>query len=183
MVFAELPLSINTWCMLNSSILSIITSGLSWGCLTPWASFSEKTMFGSLYLDIFQGGNRECTLFASRACAFFSDLEDPPTTNPPKIIIISPMGALLPPISGSFSFSSLYCLLYDSILRTNFCNFPWRIKVSTWSFRCLHLSMRCPWSWWNLPYLLLSLTSVGAWIGLAHCDWFLHLFFFQSSLL
>ena len=35
-------------------------------------------------------------LFTSLAYAFFSDLENPFTTNPPEIILISPMGALLP---------------------------------------------------------------------------------------
>ena len=54
-------------------------------------------IFGSLYLDIFEGGNCECMLFMSLAYAFFSDLEDPYVTNPPEIILISPMGALLPP--------------------------------------------------------------------------------------
>ena len=95
----ELPLSISTQCMLNFSILSIITSGLSWGCLTPRASFSEKTMSVSLYLGVFEGGNRECMMFTSLAYALFSDQEDPPTTNPSEIILISPMRALLPPLS------------------------------------------------------------------------------------
>jgi len=63
-------------------------------------------------------------LFTSLAYAFFSDREDSPTTNTPEIILISPMGALLPPVSSSFSFSSLCCLLYSFVLRTNFCNFP-----------------------------------------------------------
>ena len=132
-------------------------------------SFSEKTMSNLLNLDIFEGGNHECMLFTSLAYAFFSDLEDPPATNPPKIIIISPMGALLPPVSGSFFFSFLCCLLYSFVLHTNFCNFPWQINVSTWSFRCLHSPVWCSWSWWNLQYLLLSLTFVGAWMGLGHC--------------
>ena len=87
-------------------------------------SFSKKTMFGSEYLGIFKGGNDVCTLFTSLAYAFFSDLEDPPTINSLEIILISPMGALLPPVSGSLSFSSLRCLLYDSVLHTNFYNFP-----------------------------------------------------------
>ena len=96
-MFAKLPLFISTRCMLNSSILNIITSGSSWGCLMPRASFLENMIFGSLYLDIFEGGNCECMLFMSLAYAFFSDLEDPYVTNPPEIILISPMGALLPP--------------------------------------------------------------------------------------
>ena len=43
------------------------------------------------------------------------------------------------------------------------------MSVSTWSFRCLHSSVRWSWSWWNLQYLLLSLTFVGTWMGLSHC--------------
>ena len=109
-----------------------------------------------------------CTLLTSLAYAFFSDLEDPPATNSLEIILISPMGALLPPVSGSLSFSSFRCLLYGSVLHTNFCNFPWRINVSTWSFKCLHSLVQCLWSWWNLQYLLLSLTSAGVWMGLGH---------------
>ena len=50
-----------------------------------------------------------------------------------------------------------------------FCNFPCRIKVSIWSFKCLHSSVRCSWSWWNLQYLLLSLLSIGVQIGFCHC--------------
>ena len=101
-------------------------------------SFSEKTMPSSLYLGIFKGRNHECTLFTSLAYAFFRYLKDPSTTNPLEIIIISPMGVLLPPISSFFSFSSLFCLLYGSVFCTNFCNFSWQINISTWSFRCLH---------------------------------------------
>ena len=56
-----------------------------------------KKMSGSLYLGVFKGGNRKCMLFTSLVYAFFSDLEDPLATNLPEIILISPMGALLPP--------------------------------------------------------------------------------------
>jgi len=62
-------------------------------------------------------------LFTFLAYAFFSDLEDAHATNPPEIILISPMGAYCPPVFGSLSFSFLCCLLYSSVLRTNFCNF------------------------------------------------------------
>ena len=119
MLFVELPLSISTQWILNSSILSIITCGSSWGCLTPQASISEKTMSDSLHLGIFEGENREWTLFTSLVYAFFSDLEDPPTTNPLKIILISPMRAFLPLVSSSLFFSSLCCHLYDSNLQTS----------------------------------------------------------------
>ena len=36
-------------------------------------------------------------MFTTLAYAFFSDLEDFPTTNPPKIILISPIGGLIAP--------------------------------------------------------------------------------------
>ena len=47
MIFAELPLSISTWWMFNSSTLSMITSGSSWGCLMLRLSLSVKTISGS----------------------------------------------------------------------------------------------------------------------------------------
>ena len=54
-------------------------------------------MSNSLHLCVFKGGNREWTLFTSLAYAFLNDLEDPLTTNPPEIILISLMGAFPPP--------------------------------------------------------------------------------------
>ena len=93
----KLPLSTSTWWILKSSNLSIITSELSWGCLTMRASFSKKMIFGLLHLGVFEGRNCEWTLYTSLAYAFFHDLEDPLTTNPLEIIFISPMGAFLPP--------------------------------------------------------------------------------------
>ena len=53
-------------------------------------------MSSSLYLGSFEGGNCGCTLFTYLAYAFFRDQEDPHATNPPEIILISPMEALLP---------------------------------------------------------------------------------------
>ena len=54
-------------------------------------------IFGSLHLGVFEGRNHEWTLFTSLVYAFFTKLVDPLTTNPPKIILISSMGAFLPP--------------------------------------------------------------------------------------
>ena len=143
---AMLPLSISTRCMLNSSILSIITSRSLWGCLIPRVSFSEKTMSSLLYLGVFEGGNHGYTLFNSLTYAFFSGLEDPPITNPPKIIFIFPIGALSPLSLSPFPSlpSVVFCMALFFV--QNFAIFSWRISVSTWSFRCLHSSMQCPWS-------------------------------------
>ena len=55
------------------------------------------------------------------------------------------------------------------VFLTYFCNFPCQIKVFTWSFKCLHSSVRCLWPLWNLQYLLLSLLSIGVLIGFGHC--------------
>ena len=145
MISAELLLSTNTQWMLNSSILSIITTRSSWGCLMSQASFSKKIMSSSLLRGIFKDENHEWTLFTSLAYAFFSVLKDPPVTSPLVIILISPTGAFLPSVSYSLSFSSFCCCLYGSIFCTNFCNFPCRIKVSTWSFKCLHSLVWSPW--------------------------------------
>ena len=49
-----------------------------------------------------------------------------------------------------------------------FCNFPCRIKVSTWSFICLHSLVWCLWSRWNLQYLLVSLLSTRELFGFGH---------------
>ena len=94
--------------------------------------------------------------------AFFKDFKDTPATCPPAIILISPTGAWLSSISCSLSFPTFWCHLYESIFHTNLCSFPCRIKVFIWSFRCLHSFVRCLWSWWNLQYLFLSLTSAEA---------------------
>ena len=159
---AELPLSTSNRWMLNSSILSIITNKSSWGCLTLQASFLIKMISSSLLLSVFNDWNHEWMLFTSLAYAFFNELKDPFITSPPEIILISPMEAFMPSVSCSLSFSSFCWRQYGSIFHTNFCNFPWRTRVSTLSFKCLHSSMWCPWSWWNLQYLFLSFTFNGA---------------------
>lgn len=108
-------------------------------------------------------------LFTSLAYVFLRDFKDPPATSPPKIILISPTEAFLPSVSCSGPLLFLCCHLYVFVFCINFCNFPWRINISTWSFRCLQSSVQCPWSWWNLQYLFLSLTSTRAYIGRGHC--------------
>ena len=157
MISAKLLLSINTQGMLNSSTLSMITSGSSWGFLMPWPFLSEKTISSSSFLGIFIGGSHEWTLFISLSYAFFKDFNIPLAISSPEIVFISSAGGLVSPISRVLSWSSFFWYLCGSVFLTYFCNFPCQNKVSTWSFKCLHLLVRCPWSWWNLQYLLLSL--------------------------
>ena len=70
MISVELPLSMSTRWMLNSSTLSMITCGSSWGYLMPWLSLSEKTISGSSFFGIFIGRTRKWTQFISLPCAF-----------------------------------------------------------------------------------------------------------------
>ena len=161
-------MSMSTWWMLNFSTLSMIISGLLWGSLMPRLSLSGKTILGFSFLGVFIGGSREWTLFISLPCAFLRDFNVPPIVIPPEIIFISLVGSLMSPISGVLSWSSFYWYLYGFVFLTYFCNFPCRIKVSTWSFKCLHLLVRCSWFWWNLQYLLLSFLSTGVLIGFGY---------------
>ena len=95
MISVELPLSMSTRWMLNSSTLGIITNRSLWSCLIPRLSLSEKTMLDSSFFGIFIGGSREWTLFISLPCTFFRDFSVPPTVSPPEIVFISPAGDLL----------------------------------------------------------------------------------------
>ena len=107
-------------------------------------------------------------LFISLPCAFFKDFNVPPTVSPLDVVFISPAGGLVSPISRVLSWSSFRWYLCGSTFLTYFCNFPCQIKVSTWSFKCLHSSIRCLWSWWNLHYLLLFFLSNGLLFGFGH---------------
>ena len=121
------------------------------------------------FFNIFNRGSREWTLFISLPCAFFKYVNIPSAVNPHDIIFISPVRGLLSLTSGVLSWSSFRWYLWGSVFLTYFYNFPCWIKVSTWSFRCLHSSVWCSWSWWNLQYLFLSLLSTGVLIGFSHC--------------
>ena len=168
MMSAKLSLSISTQWMLNSSTLSMITIGSSLGCLMPQPSFFKKTISGSSFFGIFIGGSHEWILFISLLWAFFRDFSVPPAVSPPEIVFISPTGGLLSPAPWFLSWSSFHWYLWGSVFLTYFCNFPCRIKVSIWFFKCLHLSVQCLWSWWNLQYLFLSLLSAGVLIDFGH---------------
>ena len=137
MIFAELPLSMSIRWMLNSSTLSVITNRSSWGCLIPKIS-------GSSFFGIFIRGSCEWTLFIFLPCAFFKDFSILPTISSLEIFFISPAGGLLSLTSRVLSWSSFHCYLWGSIFLTYFCNFPYRIKISTWSFKCLHSLVQCP---------------------------------------
>ena len=134
----------------------------------PWPSLSEKTISSSSFLGIFIGRSREWMLFISLSYSFFKDFNIPLAVSPPEIFFISSTGGLVSPISGVLSWSSFRWYLCGSVFLMYFCNFPCRIKVSTWSFKCLHSSVWCPWSWWNLQHLLLSLLYNGVLIGFGH---------------
>ena len=103
---AVLPLSICTWWMLNSSTLSMITSGSSWGCLMLQLSLSEKTISSSSLLGIVIRGSGEWTLFIIFSWDFFKDFSVLPTINPLEIVFISLAGGLLSPSSQFLSLSS-----------------------------------------------------------------------------
>ena len=133
------------------------------------SSLSKKTILGSSFFSIFIGRSREWTLFISLPLAFFKEFSVLPAVSPPEIVFISPAGGLLSPTPWVLSWSSLRWYLWDSVFLTHFYNFPYRIKVSTWSFKCPHLLVRCPWPWWNLQYLFLSLFSTGVLIDFSHC--------------
>ena len=116
--------------VLNPSIISIMTIGLSCGCFTPLASSSEKTMSVASLLWCFVGGII-WTLLTCLYCDFLRDLKDPPIVRPPLIILISPIAVFSPShgLSSSLDFSSdlvwssCFGRLYVFFL-TNFCNFP-----------------------------------------------------------
>ena len=107
--------------MLNSSILSMITSGLSWGCLMPRLSLSEKIISGSLFFC-----HLHRTLFISLPCAFFRDFNVPPTVSPPEIVFISLAGVWYPlspefclghPFIGTCVVLSFWCTFATSLAR------------------------------------------------------------------
>ena len=134
-----------------------------------WPSSFEKTISSSSFFGIFIEGSHELMLFISLPYAFLKDFNVPPVVSPPEIVYISPTGGLVSHISRVLSWLSFRWYLCGSIFLTYFYNFPCRIKVSTWSFKCLHSSVWCPWSWWNLHDLLLFLLSSGVLISFSHC--------------
>ena len=146
---AELPLSTRILLVLNPSIFSIITKGSLWGCLTPLASTSLKDMSQSVCC-CFNGGI-VWTLFTCLWYAFLRDLNDPPENGPPIIVFISPITSyggwderlsLLEKDSCWLLLPSLN-FLYSPFF-AYFCNFPFRINSSIYSFRSLQSSLLWP---------------------------------------
>ena len=142
----ELPLSIRTLLVLNPSIMSMITKGLSCGCFTPLASSFENRM--SLSVILYLRGGILWTLFTYLYCDFLRDIKDPPVDGPSMIIFISPIAfcALLNVLSSSLGTTSCFSLLslldfLDSLFFTNFCSFPFRMSSSIYSFRSLQSSV------------------------------------------
>ena len=144
MISTELLLSMSTRWMLNSSTLSMITSGSLWGCLILLLSLSKKTISELSFFGTFIGGSREWMLFIFLPYAFLRDFSVPLAISPLEIVFISPTGGLLSFTSRVLSWSSFRWYLWGSIFVTYFCNFPCQIKVSNWSFKCLHSLMQCP---------------------------------------
>ena len=62
---AEFPLSTKIRGILYSSILNIITKGLSEGYLIPLASLSKKEIYGLSLLGALEDGKREWMFFTS----------------------------------------------------------------------------------------------------------------------
>ena len=143
---AKLPLSIRNHLVLNPSIMSMMTKGLSCGCFIPLAYSSENRM-SILIVLCFKGGAL-WTLFTCLCCDFLRDLKDPLVDSPLVIIFISPIAlcgwlcefSLSLVLGLGFSlWSSLDWL--DLPFFTNFCSFPLRISSSIYSFRSLQSSM------------------------------------------
>ena len=143
---AELPLSMRILLVLNPSIFNIITKGSLWGCFTPLASPSLKDTSRSIHCCL--DGGMVWTLFFCLWYAFLRDLNDPPENGPLVIIFISPITSCEGWDGRSSSREEDPCwfllpslnLLYSPFF-TYFCNFPFRINSSIYSFRSLQSSV------------------------------------------
>ena len=96
----------STWWMLNSSTLSMITNGSSWGYLMSRLSLFEKIISGSSFFGIFIGGSREWNFLFISLMPFFKDFNVLPIVIPLEIVFISPVRGLVSPISKVLSWSS-----------------------------------------------------------------------------
>ena len=109
---AELPLSTKTLLALYLSIVSMIMSGSSCGCLTPLASRLEKKISPSPEHQYFATGCFTWTLLTCLWNVFLKDQYDPPMTSPPIITRFSPTACL-----GRSCSSSLWSSLdFSSVL-------------------------------------------------------------------
>ena len=140
MMSIELPLSTRTLLVLNPSIMSMMTSGSSWGYFTLLASSFEKHISWSILLCFRVG--RQWTLFTCLWDDFLRDLNDPPVDSHPVMVFISPMtfcgreGMWSSSLWEPSCWSLLPSLdLLESPFFTYFYSFTFRIRSSIYSFR------------------------------------------------
>ena len=145
-MFAKLPLSTRILLVLNPSIFSIMTKGSLWGCFTPLATPSWKDMSRSVHRCL--DGGMVWTLFTFLWYAFLRDLNDPPENGHPVIVFISLItscggwdGRSSPREEDPFWFLLPSLNLRYSPFFTYFCNFPFHINSSIYSFRSLQFSV------------------------------------------
>ena len=93
--FTELPLSSNTLRVLYPSMVNMVTTGSSCGCLICFAFCSEKTLSSFLIRWCLAIRCLIRTLLTCLWNAFLKDLYDPPTTSPLVIVLISPTTCLV----------------------------------------------------------------------------------------
>ena len=137
---AELPLPTTILLVLNPSIFNIMTNGSLWGYFTPLASASLKDISWSIHLCLNRG--IMWTLFTCLWHTFLRDLNDPLVKGPPAIVFISPItscggwcGRLSLLEVDSCWFLLLPLNLLYSPFFTYFCNFPFCISSSIYSFK------------------------------------------------
>ena len=144
---AKLPLLVRICLVLNLFIISMMTRGSSCGCFMPLASSSKNMISIFVHLLYFKG----CipwTLFMSLYWDFLRDLKDPPVDGPLAIVFISSITLCrrlydLSSSIGGFSDFPLRLSLdrLDSPFFTNFCNLPFWINSSIYSFKSLQSSV------------------------------------------
>ena len=87
----ELLLSTKTLQVLYPSIVSVMTSGSSCGCLILLHLIRRRQFCHSQCDDVLLLGVLTWALFTCLWTSFLKDLYNPPTSGPPVIILISPM--------------------------------------------------------------------------------------------
>ena len=144
MIYVELPLSTNTLLVLNPFIANMMTSGLSYGCLIPLASHSEKVMSSSLERTVFYERMLNIDVIdLSLKCPFQGLLR--PSSNWPSnyhpyfphclfLMISFDIFMVVMDLSSSFNWD------WWSFL-TNFWSFPLWINSSICSFKSRHSSV------------------------------------------
>ena len=141
MMFAELPLSMRILLVLNPSIVSIMTKGLSWDCFTPLAFSSKKNMslfvrlcfkgvfcgYCSLASDMISWGIWMTHLWMARLWLSLS---------PQSCLVNVVMCGPRPLVRLYFSLSSSLDLLGSPFFK-NLCSFPFHMSSFISSFKSL----------------------------------------------